>query len=186
MADEHAMHHEGHLSHGPGYASPQEAMKADPEKVLYSIALYEGTGIEAPDYLATIDVDPTSPTYSQVLHRTPMPNVGDELHHFGWNACSSCHTDESKSRSFLIIPGNLSSRIHIVDVSDERAPKLHQVIEADEVKEKANLTAPHTVHCLADGQIMISMLGDKEGNAPGGFQRCGPLGTQSREDALQL
>ncbi len=169
MADEHAMHHEGHLSHGPGYASPQEAMKADPEKVLYSIALYEGTGIEAPDYLATIDVDPTSPTYSQVLHRTPMPNVGDELHHFGWNACSSCHTDESKSRSFLIIPGNLSSRIHIVDVSDERAPKLHKVIEADEVKEKANLTAPHTVHCLADGQIMISMLGDKEGNAPGGF-----------------
>src|SRR5260370_25758742 len=163
MADEHEMHH------GTGYATPEEAMKADREKVLYTTALYVGTGIEEPDYLATIDVDPTSTTYSQVIHRTPMPNVGDELHHFGWNACSSCHGDESKARNFLILPGNLSSRIHIVDVSDERAPKLHKVIEPEEVKEKVNLTAPHTVHCLADSHVMISMLGDKEGNAPGGF-----------------
>lgn len=110
MTDEHAMHHEDHSHCGPGYASPEEAMKAEPEKVLYSIALYGGTGIEEPDYLATIDVDPASPTYSQVIYRTSMPNVGDELHHFGWNACSSCYGDESKSRNFLILPGNLSSR----------------------------------------------------------------------------
>src|SRR5436305_3317176 len=168
VADEHAMHHEDHSSCGPGYASPEEAMKAGPEKVLYSIALYEGTGIAEPDYLATVDVDPASPTYSQMIHRTSMPNVGDELHHFGWNACSSCHGDANKARSFLIIPGNLSSRIHIVDVSNERAPKLHKVIEPEEVKEKVNLTAPHTVHCLADGHIMISMLGDSQDAAPGG------------------
>ena len=80
MADEHEMHHEDDSSCGPGYASPEEAMKATPEKVLYSIALYVGTGIEEPDYLATVDVDLTSLTYSQVIHRTPMPNVGDELH----------------------------------------------------------------------------------------------------------
>src|SRR5215472_18347021 len=125
---ENETHHENHAC-GPGYASPEEAMKAEPEKVLYSIVLYVGTGIEEPDYLATIDVDSTSPTYSQVIHRTPMPQAGDELHHFGWNACSSCHTDESKSRNFLILPGTLSSRIHILDASDERAPQLHQVIE---------------------------------------------------------
>src|SRR3989442_976339 len=69
-------------------------MKAEPEKVLYTIALYTGSGIEDPDYLSTVDVDPNSRTYSQVIHRTPMPHVGDELHHFGWNACSSCHDDE--------------------------------------------------------------------------------------------
>jgi len=40
MTDEHAMHHEDHSHCGPGYASPEEAMKAEPEKVLYSIALY--------------------------------------------------------------------------------------------------------------------------------------------------
>jgi selenium-binding protein 1 len=115
-----------------------------------------------------VDVDPDSPTYSEVIHRTPMPNLGDELHHFGWNACSSCHHDEGKERRFLIVPGNASSRIHIIDTADERAPKLHKVIEPEEVIEKTNLSAPHTVHCLPD-RIMISMLGDGEGDGPGGF-----------------
>ena len=45
---------------GPGYASPSEAVKAPKEKLLYSIAIYTGTGIQKPDYLATIDVDPQS------------------------------------------------------------------------------------------------------------------------------
>ncbi|MBX6764437.1 MAG: selenium-binding family protein [Rubrobacteraceae bacterium] len=160
--------HEHHACCGPGYASPEEAMKAEPEKILYTVALHVGTGVEAPDYLATIDVDPESPTYSQVIHRTPMPNIGDELHHFGWNACSSCHGDESKERRFLIVGGQRSSRIHIIDTADERAPKIHKVIEPEEIVAKTNLTAPHTVHCLPD-RVMISMLGDAEGNGPGGF-----------------
>ena len=42
---------------GPGYASPEEAMKAPREKLLYSIAIYTGTGIQKPDYLATVDAD---------------------------------------------------------------------------------------------------------------------------------
>jgi selenium-binding protein 1 len=167
---DHGMHAgNAHAHCGPGYASPQEAMKAEREKLLYVNAVYTGTPIEEPDYLATVDVDPASPTYSQVIARTPMPSPGDELHHFGWNACSSCHTDESKSRRFLIVPGFRSSRIHILDTNEPRAPKLCKVIEAEEVKQKTNLSAPHTVHCLADGTVMIAMLGDAQGNAPGGF-----------------
>ncbi|HMQ32618.1 MAG TPA: selenium-binding family protein [Chloroflexaceae bacterium] len=162
-------HHDGHACHGPGYASPREAMGAEREKVLYTVALHDGTGVEAPGYLATIDVDPASATYARVIHRTAMPNLGDELHHFGWNACSSCHGDEHKQRRFLIVPGFRSSRIHIIDAADERAPRLHKVIEPEAIKAQTNLSAPHTVHCLADGQIMISMLGDAEGNGPGGF-----------------
>ena len=54
---------------GPGYASPKEAMKAPREKLLYTIAIYIGTGIQKPDYLATIDADPASPTYCQVISR---------------------------------------------------------------------------------------------------------------------
>ena len=154
---------------GPGYASPEAAMKAEREKLLYTVALYTGTGIEAPDYLATVDVDPNSPTYSQVIHRLEMPYIGDEFHHFGWNACSSCHDNASKSRRFLLIPGQRSSRIYVVDTADARSPKLHKIIEPEEIVEKTNLTAPHTVHCLADGNVMISMLGDGKGNGPGGF-----------------
>ena len=168
MSDKHEMNHEAQACHGPGYDSPEEAMKAEREKVLYTVALYVGTNVEEPDYLATVDVEPDSPTYSRVIERTPMPNVGDELHHFGWNACSSCHSDEGKERRFLIVPGQRSSRIHIIDTADVRAPKLHKVIEPEEIVEKTNLTAPHTVHCLPD-RIMISMVGDGEGNGPGGF-----------------
>lgn len=153
---------------GPGYASPAEAMQADREKLLYTVALYVGTGVEAPDYLATVDVDPASPTYSSVIARTEMPIVGDELHHSGWNACSSCHHDSSKSRSYLILPGVRTSNLNIVDTSDPKAPKLHKVISGDDIKAKTNLSAPHTVHCLGP-DIIISMLGDADGNAPGGF-----------------
>ncbi|MDT1987368.1 MAG: selenium-binding protein SBP56-related protein, partial [Planktomarina sp.] len=31
---------------GPGYSSPQEAIKAPNEKLLYTIAIYTGTGIQ--------------------------------------------------------------------------------------------------------------------------------------------
>ena len=82
---------------GPGYASPAEAIRAPREKLLYTVALYIGTGIQKPDYLATIDADPDSPTYSQVISRLEMPGIGDELHHTGWNACSSCHHDAPRS-----------------------------------------------------------------------------------------
>jgi methanethiol oxidase len=149
------------------FATPEDARKSPPEKLAYVIGVYAGTGVEKPDFLATIDVDPASKTYSQVIHRLPMPNAGDELHHFGWNACASCHG--VRARRYLIIPGLVSGRIHVVDTADPAAPKLHKVIEPDEVVRKTKLTAPHTVHCLADGRIMISMLGDEKLNGPGGF-----------------
>ena len=153
---------------GPGHASPRAAMSAPRERLLYVIGLYTGTGVDAPDYLATVDVDPDSASYGQVVHRLEMPNKGDELHHFGWNACSSCHGDASVERRYLIVPGFKSSRIHIIDVKDARAPVLHKVIEPEEVIARTGLTAPHTVHCLGK-QIIISMLGDAQGEGPGGF-----------------
>ncbi|MEM9411851.1 MAG: selenium-binding protein SBP56-related protein [Planctomycetota bacterium] len=151
------------------YASPAEAMKAPAEKLAYVPAIYVGTKTKKPDYLATIDVDPSSSSYGKIVSRLPMPNVGDELHHFGWNACSSCHGKDGRSRRFIVLPGIGSGRIHIVDTEDARQPKLHKVIEAKEIANKTNLSAPHTVHCLASGEIMISMLGDADGNGPGGF-----------------
>ena len=150
------------------YATPADAMKAPREKVCYVPAIYTGTPVKKPDYLATIDVDPKSSTFSKVINRLPMPNVGDELHHFGWNSCSSCH-DQERGRRYIVLPGIASGRIHIVDTHDERQPTLKHVIEGKEIAEKTNLSAPHTVHCLADGNIMISMLGDAKGDGPGGF-----------------
>ena len=154
---------------GPGYASPGEAMKAPREELLYTIAIYTGTGIQKPDYLATIDADPRSPSYSQVISRLEMPGIGDELHHMGWNACSSCHHDATRQRRYLVVPGVRSSNLHIVDTgANPREPRLHKVIDGSEIKARTNLSAPHTVHCLGS-DIIISMLGDSRGNAPGGY-----------------
>lgn len=149
------------------FASPKQARESSPEKLAYVVAVYTGTETKKPDYLATIDLDPASRTHGKVIHRLAMPNVGDELHHFGWNACGSCHGHTA--RRYLVIPGVASSRIHIVDTINPREPKLTKVIEPSEVTGKTKLTAPHTVHCLPDGRIMISMLGNEKGEGPGGF-----------------
>ena len=37
------------------YGSPQEALKAPPEEFLYLACLHEGTGVDAPDFLAVVD-----------------------------------------------------------------------------------------------------------------------------------
>ncbi|KAF5916215.1 hypothetical protein HPG69_010574 [Diceros bicornis minor] len=112
---------------GPGYPTPLEAVKGPREEIVYLPCIYRNTGTEAPDYLATVDVNPKSPQYSQVIHRLPMPNLKDELHHSGWNTCSSCFGDNTKSRNKLVLPSFISSRIYVVDVGTEpRAPKLHK------------------------------------------------------------
>jgi len=160
------MHAHEHV--GPGYASPEAAGQQSPEDLIYVACLYEGTGIQQPDFIAVVDVNPESDQYSQIVHRTPMPNIGDELHHFGFNACSSaCHS--SLHRDTLIVPGFRSSRIHIVDISDPRRPEVTKVIEPEEVKAKTGLSGPHTVHCMPGDIITISMLGDENGDLPGGF-----------------
>ncbi|XP_066465081.1 methanethiol oxidase-like isoform X3 [Eleutherodactylus coqui] len=155
---------------GPGYKSPLDAMKGPREELIYVPCIYHNTGLNKPDYLATVDVNRKSAHYSQVIHRLPMPNVNDELHHSGWNACSSCFGDPTKVRDKLILPCLISSRVYVVDVgTDPRAPCIHKVVEADDIKEKCGLAFLHTSHCLGSGDVMISAMGDPEGNGKGGF-----------------
>jgi selenium-binding protein 1 len=145
------------------YSSPQDAMQAPREEFLYLACLRTGTGVEAPDFLAVVDAETGA-----VVSEMPMPNVGDELHHFGWNRCSSaCHGPD---RSHLIVPGFRSSRLHVVNVADDpRRPRIEKVIEPEEVIAKTGYTRPHTVHCMPGDNVVIAMLGDAEGNASGGF-----------------
>jgi selenium-binding protein 1 len=51
------MEHSGHAGNGhsgPGYASPIVAREQAPERYVYVAALYEGTGIEEPDFAAVL------------------------------------------------------------------------------------------------------------------------------------
>src|SRR4051812_26310513 len=142
------------------YASPLQARNARPEEFLYLACLRPGGG---PDSIAVIDAGD-----GRIIHETAMPNAGDELHHFGWNRCSSaCHGPD---RSHLIVPGFRSSRIHVLNVADDpRRPTIERVIEREELVRATGLTRPHTVHCMPGENIVISMLGDADGNGACGF-----------------
>ncbi len=118
------------------YASPADAMRAPAEEFLYLACLHEGTGVDAPDFIAVVDAE-----RGEIVSETPMPNVGDELHHFGWNRCSSaCHGPD---RSHLIVPGFRSSRVHVLNVADDpRRPTIERVIEPDGARREDRLHAP--------------------------------------------
>ncbi|GLU30567.1 selenium-binding family protein [Trinickia caryophylli] len=152
------------------YPSARLAADAPKETIAY-VAAFDPKR-QVPDELAVVDVDPGSPGYGSIVERVAMPNVGDELHHFGWNACSSClcpnaphpHTE----RRYLVVPGLRSSRIHIIDTKpDPRHPRIARVIEPQELARKSGYSRPHTVHCGPQG-IYVTALANAEGEAPGG------------------
>jgi methanethiol oxidase len=152
------------------YPSPRMAMQAPAEKLAY-VAAFDPTR-QKPDAIAVVDVDPSSAGYGKIVGQTSMPNAGDELHHFGWNACSSCLCPNAShphvERRYLVVPGLRSSRIHIIDTKpDPQKPKIVRVIEAEEIAAKAGYSRPHTIHCGPEG-IYVSAMGNAEGKAPGG------------------
>ncbi len=149
-------------------------MAAPPERLAY-VAAYDPAG-KAKDAMVVIDVDGSSASYGQVVGWSELPTAGNELHHFGWNACSSalCHQGHGDGgrpleRRYLIVPGFRSSRIYVLDTKpDPRHPQLVQTIEADELAAKAGYSRPHTIHC-GPGGIFVFNLGGANGNdGPGG------------------
>lgn len=154
------------------YPSPRQAMLAAPERHAYVAYLNVGNG--KPDGLAVVDLDPNSPTYSKVINNLELPNVGDELHHFGWNACSSALCPSSShphlERRYLIVPTLRSSRIYIIDTKpDPLNPKIVKTIEGAEVAECAGYSRLHTVHCGPDAIYVNAMGGTNNGDGPGGI-----------------
>lgn len=154
------------------YPSPRLAMQAPPERLAY-VATVNPNPDGRPDAITVVDVDPRSPTYSRVVGRVELPYPGDELHHFGWNACSSALCPYAPhphvERRYLVVPGLRSSRIYILDTKpDPHNPRVVKVIEPGEVVARSGYSRPHTVHCGPDG-IYVSALGRPDGDGPGGI-----------------
>ena len=152
------------------YPSPRMATRAPAEKLAY-VAMFDPER-QRPDGIAVVDVDPESSSYARIVGRVEMPTPGDELHHFGWNACSSCLCPNAPhphvERRYLVVSGLRSSRIHILDTKpDPMRPQVVRTIEPEELAERAGYSRPHTVHCGPDG-IYVSALGNAEGRGPGG------------------
>jgi methanethiol oxidase len=155
------------------YPSPKMAMSAPREKLGYVVSFNPAAQNGKHDALCVIDLDPGSQTYAQVVGRTEVTSVGDELHHFGWNACSAVLCPYAPhphvERRYLIAPGLRSSRIYIFDTKpDPRRPRIVRVIEPGELAERTGYSRPHTIHCGPDA-IYVSALGTPSGDGPGGI-----------------
>jgi methanethiol oxidase len=153
------------------YPSPRMAAEGPPEQHAF-VAAFDPTG-QAPDAILVVDVDQASAAYGDVVGRLDMPNSGDELHHFGWNACSSALCPSSPhphlERRYLVVPGLRSSRIYVVDTKpDPRNPTLAKVLEPEELGKRAGYSRPHTVHCGPDG-LYVTALGGYQSDGPGGI-----------------
>ncbi|MEU5867933.1 MULTISPECIES: selenium-binding protein SBP56-related protein [unclassified Nonomuraea] len=153
------------------YPSPRDAVEAPVEKLAY-VAAFDRSA-QRPDALAVLDTDPASPAYGTIVGWTDLPGTGDELHHFGWNACSSALCPNAPhphvERRYLVVPGLRSSRIHIYDTKDRVSPELVKVIDAESLARRAGYSRPHTVHCGPEG-LYVSALGGADGaEGPGGI-----------------
>jgi methanethiol oxidase len=154
------------------YPSPKMAMEAPREELAY-VAILNPDGNGRSDALGVLDVDPQSSTYGQMIGRLDFPHAGDELHHFGWNACSAAlcpgMAHPHLERRYLLVPGLRSSRLYIVDTKpDPRQPQIVKTIEPEELEARSGYSRPHTVHCGPDA-IYVNALGAPNGEGPGGI-----------------
>jgi selenium-binding protein 1 len=169
----HTRFHQNRWSTDPTfYPTARLAMEAPAERYAYVAALAPDQKSQG-DALLVVDVDPASQSYGEVAGRLDLPNVGDELHHFGWNACSTALCPYAPhphvERRYLIVPGIRSSRIHVIDTKpDPRKLQIVKTIEPSDVFKRTGYSRPHTVHCGPEG-IYVSALGAPDGTGPGGI-----------------
>jgi selenium-binding protein 1 len=154
------------------YASPRDAVSAPPEKLAY-VAAFDRSAAK-PDAIAVLDTDPASASYGEVVGWTELPYTGDELHHFGWNACSSALCPYAPhphvERRYLIVPGLRSSRVYVIDTKEQpTSPQIVKVLEADELAKRAGYSRPHTVHCGPEGLYLTALGGANGEDGPGGI-----------------
>jgi selenium-binding protein 1 len=126
--------------------SPYMAKIEGQEDFVYVWTLgVEGVGDEQ-DKLVTVDVNPESPSYGEVVSSLSVGGR-NEAHHTGL----------SDDRRYLWAPTLDTSKIFIFDIhSDPAKPTLHKVID-DFVAKSGGVVGPHTTYALP-GRMMITGL----------------------------
>jgi methanethiol oxidase len=147
-------------------AAAGEAARADaqagPQGNLQERFLYVATIAQSatdPDFVAIVGADPDRPDFGRIVNRVDMPNVGDELHHFGY----------SLDQKRLIVPGLFSNRIHVFDVQRNRPHMRLRAVNEDLVGQSGYII-PHSVIADDRGFVRVTMIGAATGDtAPGGI-----------------
>ena len=126
-----------------------------PEKYLYVFCV--DADAKDNDFVAVIDTDPASPTYSKITYTLDLGSKGNETHHWGY-------TDD---RTRIWAGGLQSSRIWLIDVATDPAkPRIEKTL--DDIPRTTGLSGPHTYYALP-GRMLLSFLGAADGGLPAGL-----------------
>jgi len=131
--------------------SPYMAKIVGQEDFIYVWTLgVEGVG-DGQDKLVTIDVNPGSSTYGQVVDSVSVGGR-NEAHHSGF-------TDD---RRYLWASGLDTSKIFVFDVaSDPAAPRLVRTID-DFVSESGGVVGPHTNYALPGRMLLTGLSNNRD------------------------
>jgi methanethiol oxidase len=142
LDDDRSSHH---VRHGPH------------ERFLYVATIAQSN--QDPDFVAVIGADPRRHDFGRIVNRIDMPNVGDELHHFGY----------SFDQKRLIVPGLFSNRIHIFSIhGDGKRMKLDAMNE--DLVQRSGYIVPHSVIATSRGKAVVTMIGAATADTqPGGI-----------------
>jgi selenium-binding protein 1 len=112
-----------------------------------------------PDFVSIVGADPSRADFGTIVDRVDMPNVGDELHHFGY----------SSDQRRLIVPGLFSNRIHILGI-EGNGSKMSVDAVNDQLAAKSGYVVPHTVISTTPDAAIVTMIGAATGDTkPGGI-----------------
>ena len=112
-----------------------------------------------PDFVAVIGADPRRSDFGKIVNRIDMPNVGDELHHFGYSA------DQRR----LIVPGLFSNRIHVFRIKGKGKRMALKAVN-DKLAAKSGYVVPHGSMTMSHDTTLVPMIGAANGTTrPGGI-----------------
>lgn len=127
------------------------------ERFLYVATIAQSAA--DPDFISVVGANPHRADFGTIVNRIDMPNVGDELHHFGYSA------DQER----LIVPGLFSNRIHVFDIKGNGKRMTLRAVN-DELAATSGYIIPHSVIATSPGKAIITMIGAATANtAPGGI-----------------
>jgi methanethiol oxidase len=112
-----------------------------------------------PDFIAVIGADPRRSDFGKIVNRVDMPNIGDELHHYGY----------SHDQKRLLVPGLFSNRIHVFDVSGDGSRLTLRAVN-DQLAASSGYAVPHGVMATSRGRALVTMIGAAtDTTLPGGI-----------------
>ena len=138
-------------------AAMSRGAEGNNERYLYVATVSQSTA--DPDFIAVVGADPRQADFGTIVNRIDMPNVGDELHHFGY----------SLDRKRLVVPGLFSNRIHVFRIGADRKQLTLSAVN-EQVAASSGYAVPHGVIPFSGGRLLAPMVGvANQGTTPGGL-----------------